>query len=287
MQKSVFLVCTGLVGGFLIAIFYPRTDTVPDAPGDMPRSGSEAVDVSRVAALERTVSEQIGGLRREVDELRDQIDRLSADTAGSASNARAASDFSAGDSVGISADSLEQRLARASTPDGRIDLLTDAGFSIARAQEINRLLEEHRLAAMQERFESARRGDSPALGDESTEALFETDAMLRAELGDADFERYLEAIGRPTAVDVIEVLGRSAAEQAGMQSGDRIVSYDGHRVFDVRELIQIPLEGEPGAPVIVDIVRDGQPMQLVLPRGPLGISAGVGPTQRFDPNSPE
>jgi hypothetical protein len=32
--------------------------------------------------------------------------------------------------------------------------------------------------------------------------------------------------------------------------------------------------GEPGESVVVDITRDGIPMQLVLPRGPIGVSTG-------------
>jgi hypothetical protein len=32
------------------------------------------------------------------------------------------------------------------------------------------------------------------------------------------------------------------------------------------------MQGEKEGNVVVDIVRDGAPMQLVLPRGPLGVS---------------
>jgi S1-C subfamily serine protease len=68
-----------------------------------------------------------------------------------------------------------------------------------------------------------------------------------------------------------------------MLVGDQIVAYDGRRVFHIRELTEVLLQGEPGAPVIVDIVRDGQAMQLVLPRGPLGIIAAAGPVTTFSP----
>jgi hypothetical protein len=34
------------------------------------------------------------------------------------------------------------------------------------------------------------------------------------------------------------------------------------------------MEGEPGENVVVNITRDGIPMQIVLPRGPLGINIG-------------
>ena len=58
------------------------------------------------------------------------------------------------------------------------------------------------------------------------------------------------------------------------QPGDEIVAYDGKRVFDVGELNALTLEGTPGESVVVDVRRDGQNVQLVMPRGPLGITGG-------------
>jgi hypothetical protein len=40
------------------------------------------------------------------------------------------------------------------------------------------------------------------------------------------------------------------------------------------DLTRQTLEGTPGEQIMVDILRDGMPMQVVLPRGPLGISGG-------------
>jgi hypothetical protein len=45
-------------------------------------------------------------------------------------------------------------------------------------------------------------------------------------------------------------------------------------VFDLRDLNRLTFEGEPAQPVIVEVLRDGQRIQLVLPRGPIGITAG-------------
>jgi S1-C subfamily serine protease len=68
------------------------------------------------------------------------------------------------------------------------------------------------------------------------------------------------------------VLASSPAEHAGLAPGDEVVAYGGRRVFDMRYLNELILEGRPGEPVIVDVLRDGQPIQVLLPRGPLGIS---------------
>jgi hypothetical protein len=41
------------------------------------------------------------------------------------------------------------------------------------------------------------------------------------------------------------------------------------------------LEGQPGQVVAVDVIRDGQLVQLYVPRGPIGITGGrVGPAFR-------
>ncbi len=60
----------------------------------------------------------------------------------------------------------------------------------------------------------------------------DTDAALRKEMGDAEYEKYLTGTGRPTEVRVMDVLASSPAEKAGLRPGDQIVSYAGTRVFD-------------------------------------------------------
>ncbi len=97
---------------------------------------------------------------------------------------------------------------------------------------------------------------------------------LRAEIGDYEYEHYLAATGQSTAVAVMQVIPESPAAIGGLQVGDEIIDYDGERVFNVLELSDASGSDRPGDSVIVNIERDGIPMQLVLPRGALGISAG-------------
>jgi S1-C subfamily serine protease len=97
---------------------------------------------------------------------------------------------------------------------------------------------------------------------------------MRTELGDADYERYLAATGRPTSVGVRDILASSPAETAGLMPGDEIIAYDGRRVFDMRELNALTLEGTAGESVVVDVRREGRTVQLVMPRGPIGIFGG-------------
>jgi predicted metalloprotease with PDZ domain len=147
-----------------------------------------------------------------------------------------------------------------------IDRLIAEGFAPDRAEWITRRTEELRMEALQAQYDAQRSGRpvDPAAGVQT----------LRAELGDADYERYLKADGRPAHVPVRDVLASSPAERSGLEPGDEIVAYGGKRVFDMRELNALTLEGTPGESVVVDVRRDGQPVQLVMPRGPIGILGG-------------
>lgn len=150
--------------------------------------------------------------------------------------------------------------------------LTGAGFSPDRADWILRRESELQMEAMQARFERMQSGDPAGPFDPGTTP----DNLLRAEIGDAEYEMYLDANDRPTSVNVRQVLESSPALSAGLQPGDRITHYDGERVFSTFDLTRQALDGEAGESVVVNILRDGVPMQVVMPRGPLGISIGRG-----------
>jgi PDZ domain len=281
-NKAIYL-AIGLVAGAVASAWFLRSPERQSPRETLSDTQTGSVD-DRFIELQNSIAEQLGSVRDEIDSLRSELESLSA-TPGEpdAAPLRSRPDpANPGDARAINAE-LERARILALEQKGRIEALVEAGFSRARAEELERRIDEHRVAAMQARYESARRGDSPPLGNAEIDELFNADSMLRSELGDADFERYLTAMGRPTDITVMSVLSSSAAQQAGMQAGDRIVSYDGHRVFDMRELVELPLQGEPGASVMVDIVRDGQAMQLVLPRGPLGIMGSVGPFVQVAP----
>jgi membrane-associated protease RseP (regulator of RpoE activity) len=151
----------------------------------------------------------------------------------------------------------------------RIDRLVDGGFTPERAQWIVRRAAELRMQALQARYDAERKGEPF-----DPQAAFSAEQPLREALGDQEYEQYLKAMGRSTRVAVRDVLASSPAEQAGLQSGDQVVAYDGKRVFDAGDLNRLVLDGQPGEPVAVDVIRDGQPMQIYVPRGPLGITGG-------------
>ena len=162
------------------------------------------------------------------------------------------------------------------TDDGRVARLINAGFTPERADWILQREAELQMEVMQARFDARRSGEpldrfNPSLNPNSE---------LRSEIGDAQYEQYLQANNRPTAISVGSVLESSPGQRAGLQPGDQIMRYDGNRVFDVSDLNEQTMLGEPGESVVVDITRDGMPVQLVLPRGPIGVTTGRFPRRR-------
>jgi hypothetical protein len=101
-------------------------------------------------------------------------------------------------------------------------------------------------------------------------ALRDLRLELRREIGDEDYDLLLYASGRKNRVVISDVLGDSPGERAGLQHGDVVLSYDGQRVFKADDLREATLQGEAGDSTAMDILRDGEPMRLYLPRGPIG-----------------
>lgn len=149
----------------------------------------------------------------------------------------------------------------------QLQRFVEAGIPRERAEWIERRMEELEVQAMQARYDAQRTG-------QPVQGVIDPERALRKELGDVEYERYLNATGRPAQVQVNNVLASSAAERAGLQPGDQIVSYAGTRVFDMRELNALTTEGAAGETVTVEVRRNGETLQLQVPRGPLGMQGG-------------
>jgi hypothetical protein len=279
--KTLLLVAVGLAAGLAVAAWWqpelPASAPVEPAEGTgvpAPHASSVA-SASRIADLETQLAAETAKraeLEQRVAELGAAVETLqaasgrtrSADRRGG-SPADAAGDAPPGDPP-----PFRGRFGgpRNETPQQEVDRLVAAGFSPDRAAWIQQRSAQLVLAAMQAQYDARRDGRPfapPNVG---------ADRTLRSELGDADYERYLQAQGRPTSVAVQNVLTGSPAEKAGFEPGDQIVNYGGQRVFDMGDLNALTLQGTPGESVTVDVQRNGSTVQLTLPRGPLGIGAG-------------
>jgi hypothetical protein len=93
---------------------------------------------------------------------------------------------------------------------------------------------------------------------------------LREEVGDESFDLLLYATGRKNRVLISDVLGDSPGERAGFRPGDVVLSYDGKRIFDTRELQRVTTLGRLGDRVTVEVLRGGELIRLYPARGPMG-----------------
>ena len=248
----------------------PDGGNVDDGPGTNTFDVNQPV-AERVAALEKAVSDERAArqlLQEEVFYLTSELERLG-DTGGA--------DAVQGEDAGASAPETSQpAMSRAearqrrNSPEGRIEALIEAGFLPSQAEAITRREQELQMAALQQRFDAERSGEPVDWRENRTL----TSDTLREELGDADYERYLAANGRSTRISVSSVIESSPAQTAGLRPGDEIVNYDGQRVFSMTDLNRQAMGGEPGETVVVDVMREGNLVQVAMPRGPLGITGG-------------
>lgn len=101
------------------------------------------------------------------------------------------------------------------------------------------------------------------------------DVSLREELGDERYDLYLYNSKQNNRIRITSVMLSSAAEQAGIQKGDVVLSYDNNRMFSWQELKGATAEGQLGEYVSISIYRNGEIFSFSVPRGPLGIQLGA------------
>jgi predicted metalloprotease with PDZ domain len=273
MNKTVLTVIMSLVAGFAAGA-WSMSATQPDSgqaadPADY--FDAEAPAADRLAALERIVSEERDArlvLEEQLQALLVDFDNIDIQALQELLQMTAQSRIEMEQVRTSREDRAQMRRAMRDFSQMRANQLVNGGFSEERANQIMQLEDQVRMDALQAEYEAQRAGTDLDRWDQA----YNAQASLREKLGDADFERYLQAHGSQAAITVREVIGSSPASRAGLRPGDEIVGYDGNRVYSMFELRSKAFDGNPGEDVIVDIERDGQRMQLVLPRGPMGIS---------------
>jgi len=103
-------------------------------------------------------------------------------------------------------------------------------------------------------------------------ALQDERPSIRDELGDSNYDRYLFASGESNRVQISSIINGSAAQIAGMENGDVVLSYANQRVFTSGELQQATREGSRGEPVQLEVLRIDELINIELPRGPMGVT---------------
>jgi len=271
MLKTMSFLIAGLAAGLLASSWWHADRN--GSPAAVGRDASAAV-LARIDALEASLNRETlrrAALENELAAVRGDLARLHGEDPAAPTGSAAPDPFAESALDARFEETQEppimRRRMRADGSEGLRDRLIEAGFSPARAEWLDQRTAELRMQALQAQYDAAREG--VPLNLRAARAGQDT---LRDELSVVEYEQYLQAMGRPTSVRVGSVLASSPAEQVGLMSGDEVVSYAGQRVYDMSELNALILEGQPGAPVTVDVLRDGQPIQVILPRGPLGIT---------------
>jgi len=268
MNRRVIVIALSLAAVIAAAavVFLVREPLPNESATAIPSNyfDQSAATEDRIFALEAVVAEERNArllLEEELQALYDELDQIR----------------SGSDEVSVERDAaIEQqreamsarvdRFRAGDTTQGRTDRLVEAGFAPDRAEWIVQRESELQMESMQAMFEARQSGERP------DRSRLDPDQALRTELGDSEYEQYLQANGRSTSVAVGTVLESSPGQRAGLQTGDEIVGYDGQRVFSYGELSERTMSAQPGQSVVVDIVRDGNPMQVVVDAGPIGIS---------------
>ena len=150
--------------------------------------------------------------------------------------------------------------------------LVTAGLDAVTVADIKRRRDENTMAEIYLRDQATREHwlDTPRFAAEMA-AIEAQRTPLRDEIGDDAYDRYLFALGEANRVRVEDVLQESPAAQVGVQAGDLILRYGDARVFAPDELVNATRSGTAGETVPVEILRDGQRLELQVPRGPLGV----------------
>lgn len=262
MKKSYLfgVLAAGVAVGFAISSLVQRDDKQEASNGqtasDLNSRGSE----DEIAALRANYDRQIALLTSDNETLREQL----SEKAGALppSPPMTPSQQSAYISAVVKKfdDGRKQRAT---------DMLLAAGYSMDRIEWLRNRSEELQKQRRQVETERLTRG-VPVDPAKEMAYIYDHDIELRYEIGDDEYERYLRALDRPTSVNVVEVLPGSIADTIGIKPGDVIVDYDGKRLFNLGELDGLAM-GKVGQSIVVNVKREGQLMQFVVPGGMIGV----------------
>ena len=262
LRSGVGLFSAGiLVGGLSLALI--QRIGQPGDPGtvasaEVPAAG-ESTD--QIAALRAEYDGRISALTAENKALQEESEKFHAVL-------EALKKSGASPPPRLSIAETQQRAASAARQRATEKLLA-AGYSADRIEYLQRQAEE--LAAQHRREVSDRLSKGQRLDLEKLSGIsFEPDFALKYEIGDAEYERYLAALNRPTALVVGEVLKGGVADSAGIMTGDEIVTYNNKRIFNRGQLdgLTKPQDTDiAGQLVPITVRRGGQTMQMMVPKG--------------------
>ncbi|HEX2484475.1 MAG TPA: hypothetical protein VHQ66_04195 [Myxococcota bacterium] len=269
----VALTLAALAGGVVLAgVGEPR-----DAIGD------EIARLRRELAGERAAREHLGvqlaRLEADLAALRGPANGVAqANGDAQASGGQAAADGAGASAAGqLTADAVADAAAEAPSPGhawfdaGR---LAKAGLAERDVEDLQRLFEDTELQRLYLRDQATREGWPDGRLAQELAALDRRLHSVRQDYGEAAYDWFLYAAGRPNRVKVEGVLGGSAGSDIGLRAGDYIYAYGGERMFQPWSVVQSTQSGRLGETVDVEVDRGGERLRFRVPRGPIGVRIG-------------
>lgn len=228
-------------------------------------SGPARSPLVATASVQHLAARQLE-LEAELEQVRTALDDLTLNLADRVQNsmrsqAQSRADTFRGDFLGRGSERQQERLLA-------------GGFSEQQASEFISRREDAAMERLYLRDQAAREGwlDTERYRDELTK-LANVNESIRSELSEGDYDNYLYATRQRNRVTITNVLQGSPAQSAGIQAGDVVYSMDGQRVFENNDLLTISSQGSAGEAVSLEVFRDGQIVELYVPRGPLGVNS--------------
>lgn len=288
MSQSKLLLIFTLLAGIGIGAWArdaihsdPKTSAYdPNQSAFEPGSDSSSLAGADALALIDELRAELKRAEQERDELRSELEALSVRL--SALDEQTVSE--APDRLNAQTQSSRSDRRRRSAAGLTLEALTNAGLSERDAGAIKSRLDALSMQRLYLRDQAQREGwlGKQEYRDE-IRRLNDAQNNLEREFGSENYARYLYATGRPNQVSVQSVIENSPAYNAGMQSGDRVISYDGRSVYEPRTIRRGTQQGTSGEMVQVVVMRDGQQIELYVPRGPLGIQMTADSVRPPDP----
>lgn len=219
-----------------------------------------SIDESRFSALESEMYD----MRLQLQQVQQNLSQLSA-----SDDSNAAMDAAVTGPKNMPLGMFNQRLYN-------IDNLIRGGIDPAVAEDIVRRKNAVELRRLELQDQATRNDylNTQRYFDE-LELINQSDIDLRDELGDERYDKYLFDSKQNNRIRINAVMLDSPAEQAGIEQGDIVLSYDNQRMFSWRELKAATAEGELGEYVSITIYRSGEIFSFTVPRGTLGVQLGA------------
>jgi len=257
----------GIAGGYLGSSLNHNSENMGDVSYDSPLSGTDKKRFTKTNQNSNSVNPfskqtastdaeyQLESLLLKIEGMQIQIEALQDNqkkTQQTSDNKQSTRKFSS------ATPNRKNLIAAGINPDEADDILRRIGQQDFRRLELQNLIQ---------------RSDSTQRRQYSKELreLNKNKISLRSEMGDENYDQYLYASDQNNRVKIRSVMTGSPAESSGFKPEDIILSYDNKKILSWPDIRAATIEGEIGSYISVEILRDGETLNLTVPRGTLGV----------------